>query len=228
MNTLKIDIAGENAVIIYFSDKPSSEIAGKLLVAQHTIREHCQAMIIDLVPSYTSILVIFDLFYCDHFQLISRLRQCLAHIPNSEKTRSKVIKLPVYYGIDGAPDLIALSRRAQLSVEEVVNIHQNQEYRVYAIGFAPGFAYLGDVDERISTPRLNTPRLKVPRGSVAIADRQTAVYPNVSPGGWHLIGLCPTKMFDLNTEPNMPVNVGDRVKFYAVNKKEFMVLGGSV
>ena len=117
---------------------------------------------------------------------------------------------------------------AGLTVEQVIAIHQSVEYRVYAIGFAPGFAYLGEVDERIASSRLATPRQKVPKGAVAIADRQTAVYPAISPGGWNLIGLCPTLMFDPSKEPSMPVKTGDRVVFEAISREEFIDLGGQL
>jgi len=102
------------------------------------------------------------------------------------------------------------------------------QYRVYAIGFAPGFAYLGEVDARIAAPRLATPRKKVPKGAVAIADRQTAVYPAVSPGGWNLIGLCPVDMFNPNAKPTMPVQVGDKVQFKSIEREEFLSLGGQL
>jgi KipI family sensor histidine kinase inhibitor len=119
-----------------------------------------------------------------------------------------------------------LANNAGLSIEEVVSIHQQSEYRVYAIGFAPGFAYLGELDSRIAAPRLATPRQKVPRGAVAIADRQTAVYPAESPGGWNLIGLCPEPMFDPGVEPSMPVQVGDRVRFKAISRESYLDMGG--
>jgi KipI family sensor histidine kinase inhibitor len=111
-------------------------------------------------------------------------------------------------------------------VNDVIALHSSNEYRVYAIGFAPGFAYLGQVDERIAAPRLATPRQRVPRGSVAIADRQTAVYPAVSPGGWNLIGRCPTRMFDPKATPVMPVAVGDKVRFEPIGLERYLELGG--
>ena len=99
---------------------------------------------------------------------------------------------------------------------------------MYAIGFAPGFAYLGQVDERIATPRLDTPRQKVPRGAVGVANHQTAVYPAISPGGWNLIGRCPLAMFDLHATEPMTVKVGDRVRFEAINRTTYLELGGDV
>jgi KipI family sensor histidine kinase inhibitor len=224
---VNIEIAGEDALIIYFAKSASPSIAAQVHQAEQLIRQQCSELLIDLVPSYASLLVIFDLFKCDHYQLSKQLKMLLSYQVKQVPSQGKLVELPAYYGLDAAPDLPALAERAQLSVSEVITIHQAQEYRVYAIGFAPGFAYLGDVDQRIATPRLSTPRAKVPQGAIAIADQQTAVYPSVSPGGWNLIGLCPTKMFNVQAEPTMPVSVGDRVKFCAINKREFLTLGGS-
>ena len=225
---IKIDIAGENSLILYFAEQATPEVAAQIYQAQQLIRQHCHNVVIDLIPSYASILVIFDLFKTDHWQLKQCLRECLAKTTTANVERGRLVELPAYYGEECAPDLPALAKRAGLSVDEVINIHQAQEYRVYAIGFAPGFAYLGDVDKRIAAPRLATPRAKVPQGAIAIADRQTAVYPSESPGGWNLIGLCPTIMFSPQQEPTMPVSVGDRVKFSAISKKEFIELGGNI
>ncbi|PCI59843.1 MAG: allophanate hydrolase [Gammaproteobacteria bacterium] len=225
---MKIEIAGENALILYFDDKASPEVAAKIYQAQQLIREYCAEVLIDLIPSYASILVIFDLFKCDHLYLKAKLQHCLNKLQVSNVMDGRLVELPAYYGIECAPDLAALAQRAELSIEEVITIHQRQEYRVYAIGFAPGFAYLGDVDDRIAAPRLATPRMKVPKGAIAIADKQTAVYPSISPGGWNLIGLCPTAMFNAEKEPTMPVSVGDRVKFCQINKSEFLALGGQL
>ncbi len=230
-----IHIAGENALIIYFAEQTSSEVSAKVQQAEQVIR---QAMkdelavdIIDLIPSYASILVAFNLLNTDHHQVRKKLRLLLYSLDdnskiNDDSDKSSVIELPVYYAAESGPDLVVIAKRNKLSVEQVIEIHQSKEYRVYAIGFAPGFAYLGEVDERIASPRLSTPRMKVPKGAVAIADKQTAVYPNVSPGGWNIIGLCPIDMFDITATPIMPVKVGDIVKFKAIDKNEFLALGG--
>jgi KipI family sensor histidine kinase inhibitor len=229
-----VSIAGENALIIYFSDKPSAIISAEIQQVEYLIRQSMPTVIIDLVPSYASLLVLFDLSLTDHHFVRQTLRQCLAKRHNNLKINSsnsnldRLIELPAYYGQEVGIDLAVVAKHAQLSVEEVITLHQSTEYRVYAIGFAPGFAYLGDVDSRIATPRLATPRAKVPRGAIAIADQQTAVYPAQSPGGWNIIGLCPTRMFDANQEPTMPVQVGDRVKFTEINQQEFLALGGEL
>ena len=154
------------------------------------------------------------------------LRTALEQVADESVTEGKLVHLPVYYSEESGPDLAMLAKRANLSIEDTIALHQSMAYQVYAIGFAPGFAYLGEVDSRLAAPRIATPRLKVPKGAVAIADRQTAVYPSQSPGGWNLIGLCPTPMFNPAEEPPMPVNVGDEIKFEAISREEFLQQGG--
>jgi KipI family sensor histidine kinase inhibitor len=231
MSDLKhsISIAGENSLILYFGDRPSDAIASQVAQVVDQLRLSIGEVLIDLVPSYASLLVIYNPVISDHHLVRAAMRAALDSltVSNAQQQGSLVI-LPVYYSVESGPDLQGLADGAGLSVDEVIAIHQQTEYRVYAIGFAPGFAYLGEVDERIATSRLATPRQKVPRGSVAIADRQTAVYPAQSPGGWNLIGLCPQRMFDPNLTPSMPVQVGDRVRFDAIDQQAFLALGGEL
>ncbi|MDX2370558.1 MAG: 5-oxoprolinase subunit PxpB [Colwellia sp.] len=241
LENLNIHIAGENALIIYFceqgSKQVSANVSAKVQQAEQLLRKAMEQElaqdIIDLVPSYASLMVMFNMMTTDHHQIRNKLRILLQPINPKLKEQvtaheANIVELPVYYSNESGPDLSVIAQRAQLTVEQVIELHQAQEYRVYAIGFAPGFAYLGEVDERIAAPRLSTPRMKVPKGAVAIADRQTAVYPSVSPGGWNIIGLCPINMFDAQTSPTMPVNAGDRVKFKAISKNEFLSLGGKL
>ena len=231
MSDLKhsISIAGENSLILYFGDRPSDAIASQVAQVIVQLRLSIGEVLIDLVPSYASLLVIYNPVISDHHLVRAAMRAALDSltVSNAQQQGSLVI-LPVYYSVESGHDLQGLADGAGLSVDEVIAIHQQTEYRVYAIGFAPGFAYLGEVDERIATSRLATPRQKVPRGSVAIADRQTAVYPAQSPGGWNLIGLCPQRMFDPHLTPSMPVQVGDRVRFDAIDKQAFLALGGEL
>jgi len=232
-----IQVAGENALIIYFADEASSSTFATIQQAEQLIRQEMKGDlaldIIDLIPSYTSILVVFNILTTDHHKVRGKLRLLLSFLNESVKTHvgiddSSLIELPVYYALETGPDLAAIAKRNNLSIEQVIEIHQSKEYRVYAIGFAPGFAYLGEVDNRIASPRLSTPRLKVPKGAVAIAEKQTAVYPSISPGGWNIVGLCPVDMFDEKATPTMPIKVGDRVIFKAIDKSEFLSLGGEL
>ncbi|WP_067863129.1 5-oxoprolinase subunit PxpB [Neptuniibacter marinus] len=225
---MNIKVAGENALIIYFGEKTDPATSAKVQQAVTILEKELAEQLIDMVPSYASLLVIYDMLRCDHLEIRSQLRKLLGQLEESSAISGKIVTLPAYYSTESGPDLEALATRAQLNIEEVIKIHSDMEYRVYAIGFAPGFAYLGEVDPRIAAPRLSTPRQKVPKGAVAIADQQTAVYPAVSPGGWNLIGLCPAPMFDPKAEPTMPVQVGDRVKFEPINREQFIALGGQL
>ncbi len=225
---MKIEIAGQDALIVYFADATSASVSAQIQLAVNNIRTQMSDIIIDLVPSYASLLVIYDIDQCDHFETRRQLREALRDLETTEAVGGELVTLPVYYSLESGPDLEIIAERAKLSVDDVIEIHLRGEYHVYAIGFAPGFAYLGEVDERIAAPRLATPRQKVPRGAVAIADRQTAVYPAQSPGGWNLIGLCPTRMFDPEQVPSMPVQVGDRIRFEAIERDEFLSLGGNL
>ncbi len=225
---MRIEVAGQNAFIVYFAEQTSAAVSAQIQAAVNNILASMPDCIIDLVPSYASLLVIFDLDRSDHFAVKRQLHSALDNLQSLDSSSGELVTLPVYYSAESGPDLEIIAENAQLDVDQVIEIHQQQEYRVYAIGFAPGFAYLGEVDERIAAPRLATPRQKVPRGAVAIADRQTAVYPAVSPGGWNLIGLCPTRMFDPGRNPSMPIKVGDRIRFEAISREEFISQGGEL
>ena len=231
-----IEVAGENSLVVYFSNQPSAEVSDAIAQTVDNLRLRLSEQLIDLIPSYASLLVIYNPILTDHYAVRKAIHGCANHsginksgANQSTKTISqgnRCVELPVFYSRESGPDLELLAKNAGLSVDQVIALHQQTEYRVYAIGFAPGFAYLGEVDPKIAAPRLATPRQRVPKGAVAIADRQTAVYPAPSPGGWNLIGLCPTPMFDPNSAPSMPVSVGDTVRFTAIDREKFLQLGG--
>ncbi len=225
---MHIQNAGEDALIVYLGDSTDPLVSAKVQAASRAIEAALGQDLVDLVPSYASVLVIFKLLRTDHLAVRKAVQQALEKLDDDAGNVGTLVTLPVYYDPESGPDLESLAERAGLGIDELVAIHQATEYRVYAIGFAPGFAYLGEVDERIAAPRLTTPRQKVPRGAVAIADRQTAVYPAPSPGGWNLIGLCPTRMFDPDACPTMPISVGDRIRFEAIDRGKFLGLGGEL
>ena len=225
----KISIAGENSLIIYFDDRASDRNSALIAETVHNLKASIGCFIIDLIPSYASLLVIYDSLLTDHYLMKLEIEKSLKKIVSTESSNNgTLVELPVYYSPESGPDLQSLSKLVGLSTQEIIELHQSIDYRVYAMGFAPGFAYLGEIDSRIAAPRLQTPRLKVPAGSVAIADRQTAVYPCQSPGGWNLIGLCPETMFDMAKTPPTPIKVGDRVRFQQVTRREYMALGGEI
>lgn len=225
---IELHSAGEDALILYLGSATSPETAARVQAASVAIESALGDDLVDLIPSYASVLIIYDPLRTDHLSVSHRVRSALVDLSASTDCHGRKVVLPVYYAPEAGADLEALAERSGLQVDQVIDLHRAVEYRVYAIGFSPGFAYLGQVDARIAAPRLATPRQKVPRGAVAIADRQTAVYPAVSPGGWNLIGRCPTRMFDPAVTPAMPVAVGDRVQFEAISRQRFLDMGGDL
>ncbi len=224
----QLTVAGENALMLYFDQRIDPAVSALVQQACGLIRAGLAGDIIDILPSYASVLILFNPLRTDHFRVQAQLKHELQQLQSGDSHSGKLVGLPVYYSEQSGPDLALIASTKNISISDVIKRHQAVSYRVYAIGFAPGFAYLGEVDPLLQMPRLATPRAKVPRGAVAIADRQTAVYPAVSPGGWNLIGLCPTRMFNPQTEPVMPVAVGDEVRFVAIDKAEFLRLGGEL
>ncbi|MDF2176670.1 5-oxoprolinase subunit PxpB [Aliiglaciecola sp. CAU 1673] len=228
MSYPRLQSAGEGALILYLADNPSDSITARLAALIPKLYRALGEDLLELVPSYHSLLILFDPLNIEPRQIRDALMLCLPQTEQANLTAGKLIELPVYYSEESGADLGSLARQAKLSIDEVIALHQQVEYRVYAIGFAPGFAYLGEVDKRIAMPRLATPRKKVPKGAVAIADRQTAVYPDASPGGWNLIGLCPSTLFDPAQDPPMAFSVGDRICFKAIDRQSFLDLGGKL
>ena len=224
----RVIIASENSSIVYFSERPCAKTSSQISHTAKQLKISLKNQLIDVVPSYNSLLVIYNAFVIDHLAIEKEIYRAIAlWAPEKQASIGKSIELPVYYSIESGPDLQRLADHANLTIDGLISIHHQTEYTVYAMGFAPGFAYLGETDSRIAMPRLDTPRSCVPKGSVAIADRQTAIYPAPSPGGWNLIGLCPSTMFDPNQKPSTLVEVGDKVRFKAIDRNEFLQLGGS-
>ena len=227
-DSVRIKVAGENALIVYLGNTLSSTVADRVKQMSQQLSECLADQLVDLVPSYASILVIYrsDRIRTDELRKhIEEIGKAASEPITTEA--GQLVTLPVWYGAEAGPDLKALAESNGLTPDEVVQRHHALEYRVYAVGFAPGFAYLGEVDEAIAWPRLATPRKHVPAGSVGIADRQTAVYPAESPGGWNLIGRCPVRIFDPMAAVPMPIAVGDRIQFEPISRTDYLELGGT-
>jgi 5-oxoprolinase (ATP-hydrolysing) subunit B len=167
----------------------------------------------DVVAANSSIGV-----YCEHQSHAERVRSALAHVLSNETAKNSpgiadLHEIPVRYT---GPDLMRTAELCGLTQEQVIQLHSSVEYQVFAIGFAPGFAYLGEVDERIAIPRRADPRTRVPAGSVAIANRQTAIYPFDTPGGWNIIGETSVRPFSVERAHPALFKVGDNVRFVPV------------
>ncbi|EPC04494.1 hypothetical protein L861_03990 [Litchfieldella anticariensis FP35 = DSM 16096] len=195
------------------------------------LMRRCEAMfastLIDMVPSYTTLLVHYDPLVLSSHEARRYLESALRDlVPDDESGSAEVKELSVWYDDSVGPELKRLECVSGLSRDQVIEVHCAREYRVFALGFAPGFAFMGRVDERLAVPRLDTPRQRVPAGSVAVTGRQTAAYPRQSPGGWNLIGRTPARLFDRHRDGFSLLRVGDRVRFVSVDRVEFERLGG--
>lgn len=197
-----------------------------MLAATQRLRSGFGTALVDLVPSYTTLMVHYDLTALSPAQARGLIDQALTDLQPQAQGSGQCHVLPVWYDLSVGPELSLLSRRSGLSVEDVIRRHSAHEYQVFALDFAPGFAFMGLVDEALATARLNTPRKRVAAGSVGIAERQTAAYPVVSPGGWNLIGRTPAKLFDRERDGYSLMQPGDTVRFAAVSHAEFINLGG--
>ena len=173
-----------NASILYFDKTISEEVLNQVQHAFLSLKN--VEGIIDITPSYTSLLIEYDTSLQSHTNLEERIKKMVNDPPSNTTTQQKHIKIPTDYS--RGEDLESVAKYHNLSIEEVIHLHSSTTYRVYAIGFMVGFAYLGTLSPKLFTPRLSTPRAKVPKGAVGIADHQTAIYPQQSAGGWNIIG----------------------------------------
>ncbi len=223
---MNIQIASVDSVIIYFDEVISKESSLKVKAAYKVLKE--ENSFIEVVPSYTSILITYDIFKFDFESIKEFLEKKLKNIDTKEEKKINLVTIDVYYGEEVGFDLQRVASRAKLSIKEVIEIHSSKLYDVYAIGFLPGFAYMASVDERIITPRLEAPRKKVPKGSVSIADSQTAVYPQTSPGGWNILGKTTFELFDKTLDSLSAVTIESKIKFNPISKEEFFKQGGKL
>ncbi len=222
-------VASVDSVIIYFGQDISQSIAKEVRKTFYTLKDAKLEHITEIVPSYTSIMVSYDFLKVSYKQICKEIDEVLEYNDESyNEVTTRLVNVPVYYGLEVGLDLESLAKMKNRTIQEIISLHVNKEYFVYAIGFSPGFPYMGEVDAALASPRLANPRAKVPKGSVGIADNQTAIYPQLSPGGWQILGRTPTEMFDTSYDGFSYLKVGDKVKFEPISKENFLELGGEI
>ncbi len=222
----RLEVAGIDSLILRLFERIDEDNMPWLLAASVRLKEVFGAALIDLVPSYTTLLLHYDLNLLDAQQVRALVAQAFDGLQPATTGCGREHRLPTWYDRSVGPELALLSDRTGLSEADVIARHSDHEYQVFALGFAPGFAFMGLVDELLATPRLSTPRKRIAPGSVGIAERQTAAYPVVSPGGWNLLGRTPVKLFGDDIEGYSLLQPGDRVRFVPVERAEFIRLGG--
>ncbi len=218
--------ASDSTLLIEFGDSIDYTINAQVYALQREIEASDIANAVEeFIPSYRSLLVEYDAAKFSHAEMqdsVAGLVENAASTTDSPVDAGQETRqIPVAYGGEYGPDLETVAQHAGLSVDEVISIHSGTDYHVFMLGFAPGFPYLGGMDERIACPRLATPRTLVPAGSVGIAEAQTGVYPNASPGGWQLIGRTPMALFDVNADPPVAMLPGNKVNFVPISHEEY-------
>ncbi|MCS4310639.1 MULTISPECIES: 5-oxoprolinase subunit B family protein [unclassified Pseudomonas] len=223
---LRIEVVAIDCLMVRLFDVIAEANMPWMLAATQRLRAGFGTALVDLVPSYTTLMLHYDLTALNPAQARALIDQALADLQPQAQGSGQCHVLPVWYDLSVGPELTLLAQRSGLAVDEVIRRHSAHEYQVFALGFAPGFAFMGLVDEILATPRLSTPRKRVAAGSVGIAERQTAAYPVVSPGGWNLIGRTPANLFDRERDGYSLMQPGDTVRFESVSHAEFINLGG--
>jgi KipI family sensor histidine kinase inhibitor len=214
-------LMGDRGLLLEFGDEISREVNEKVRRMAWAIQAEAIEGIIETVPTYRSLLVIYHPTTLSIENLKKRLELIEEGLQQTPLPEPKLTQIPVVYGGIYGPDLEGVANYLQSSSEEVIRLHCSQPYLIYMIGFMPGYPYMGELPQALVTPRLKTPRLIVPKGSVAIAQRQTGIYSMESPGGWRILGRTPVELFDPEKDPPALLRMGDFVQFYPVTEKEF-------
>jgi KipI family sensor histidine kinase inhibitor len=222
---IRVEAFGATALLITLIEQPDDALPLRIARLAERLRTELGMVLTDCVPGWTTLLLHYDLLRIDLAQLQSRVQAALADWPGDSHADNagRLHEIAVWYA---GEDLAEVARLCGLTPAQVIDLHAGRDYRVGAIGFSPGFAYLGELDQRLALPRRATPRTHVPAGSLAIAERQTAVYPQASPGGWHLLGRTAQRLFDPHRQPPCPLAVGDLVRFLPIDEATYRAAGG--
>lgn len=217
---------GDSALTIDFGNVISEDINQKVLTLFHHLKTLAHPTIIDIVPAYSSLTVYYDVTSLVHAEqtafemMVSKLEEFLIGASVIFAPKPNFFEIPVCYSKNFAIDIEYLSQQNEIAVEEIIHIHTSKVYKVYMLGFLPGFTYMGEVDQRIAIARKPTP-VKLFAGAVGIAGTQTGIYPVESPGGWQIIGRTPVKIFKKEDSNPVLFQPGDEVKFYTITENEF-------
>lgn len=216
--------SGDSGLILEVGNMISEEINKKIRALSYCIERMGLKEIIEIIPTYTMVLVLYNPLEISYEGLTKKLRDVEKSLDDIELPPREVVHIPTLYGKEYGTDLEYVANHNKLTIDEVIEIHSGAKYLVYMLGFTPGFPYLGGMSERIFTPRLERPREKIPSGSVGIAGNQTGIYPIDSPGGWQLIGRTPLKLFDAKRKPSVLLKAGQYLKFQPICRDEYEVI----
>ena len=221
--TVRFLSAGDRALVVEFGDRVDRALSDDVLRLDASLRSTGLAGVVETVPTFRSLMVHYDPLVTSRAELEQAIAVLLDR--RSGLCRDATLwRMPVCYEGEFAPDLAEVARLTELTPREVVGLHSAVRYHVYMLGFLPGFPYLGDLPPRLALPRRADPRVRVPAGSVSIATTLTAIYPYESPGGWHLIGATPIRLFDPSRSRPALLAPGDMVQFEPINPAGFAAI----
>lgn len=219
MQDIRFAPAGEQGIVIQLGLSIEEETNRKIRYLMERLQGRRE--IREMIPTFCSLLILFDIHRTSYRKMEALLKKEVAEL-NALPTREKVVhRIPVCYGGEFGEDLPFVAEHAGITPEEVVKLHTGRDYLIYMLGFLPGFAYLGGMDERLFCPRLDSPRVRIPAGSVGIGGEQTGVYPLDSPGGWRLIGRTPLRPYDPQREKAFLYQAGEYIRFYPITREEY-------
>nr|WP_312576831.1 5-oxoprolinase subunit PxpB [Sedimentibacter sp.] len=221
-------VSGDKALNMEFGNDITDEINGKIRAITVAIEMQGIKGIVELVPTYRSLMIHYDPAKINFNNLVNALKELEKNLDSIKLPAPEVIEIPTIYGGDYGPDIENVALHNQISAEEVIKIHTSSEYLIYMLGFTPGFPYLGGMNKKIATPRLSAPRTKIPGGSVGIAGEQTGIYPIDSPGGWQLIGRTPLLLFQPQRENPILLKAGNYISFKSIGEEEYIRIKESV
>lgn len=215
--------AGDRAILVQLGNAIDEAVNDKVRALYRAVLAAADPAVIEAVPAYTTLLVHYRpelRNFAEMKALLTDLAAKAAADGTAEAGRRTLV-VPVCYGLHFGPDIWEMEEKLGLSRQEIVDLHSGRDYRIYMMGFLPGFVYLGGMDERLAYPRLKKPRLRIEAGAVGIAGSQTGIYPSVSPGGWRIIGSTPLLLFDPARDPAVPVSAGDAIRFRPISVDEW-------
>ncbi len=218
---IRYRIAGDQGLLVEFGQGIDPKINARVRSMAGALEENRPDGVLEIIPTYCSLLLTYDPALTCPDKICPRIDTLDTTLDTEDQSLFKVVKIPVCYGSDFGPDMETVQKNHDLSSQEVINIHCKPDYLIYMVGFTPGFAFLGGLDERLHTPRLKTPRMKVPKGAVGIANNQTGMYPVQSPGGWQIIGQTPLNLFNPNRDNPFLYRAGDKIRFIPISETKF-------
>lgn len=219
---------GDTAITVCFENEISKEVNGFVTSFACAVEQKGIKGVIELIPAFNSVTVLYDSTVTSAGTLKIKLERIIKKLGNSQQSSAVLYKIPVCYEEEFSPDMKNVEAHTGLSREEIIEIHSSTDYLIYMLGFLPGFAYLGEMDKRLATPRLDSPRVEISRGAVGIGGEQTGIYPVASPGGWQLIGRTPVLVYDRERENPILYKSGDYIRFVPISRNEYFEIEKAV